>query len=85
MSSELLSDVFDFFFEFQFLAFHRRKPRWIHGWPFGLSFNDQVQVTVPRVEFAQPLIESHMGASFSWTWRAWRQNTSLSSVIVYGR
>lgn len=62
---EALSDDLDFFLEFKFLAFHRRKPHHVGCWPSGLIFNDKIQFPVPGVEFAKPLLDSHRGASCS--------------------
>ncbi|MDX2275724.1 MAG: hypothetical protein NW206_09770 [Hyphomonadaceae bacterium] len=47
-----LSDLFDFFFDFEFLAFHRRKPHKIYGRPFGLFFDNVVKIPMSGVEFA---------------------------------
>jgi hypothetical protein len=57
--AQSLSDDFDFFFDFQFLAFHRREPCVVHGGPSGLFFNDVIQIPVPGVEFAKPLLDGH--------------------------
>ena len=46
---DALSDRFNFFFEFEFLAFHRRQPCWVHGRPLGLIFDDQVEIPMPGV------------------------------------
>jgi len=50
--TQTLSYLFYLFFDFEFLAFHRREPHKIYGRPFGLFLNNVVQIPMTGVEFA---------------------------------
>jgi hypothetical protein len=56
---EALSERFDFFFEFQLLALHRRQLHVVRGRTFGFIFNDKIKFPVAGVEFTQPLLDGH--------------------------